>query len=57
MLYLTNLSVTKMPGGQRKISADWLSAVDNNGQKISEWCQEGKDDCHGYCCFFDTDVM
>ena len=45
-----------MPGGQTEFSVAWLSSVDNSGQKISEWCQKGKDYYHGYCCFCDTDT-
>ena len=45
-----------MPGGETEFYAAWLSSVDNSAQKISEWCQKGKDDYHGYCNFCDTDI-
>ena len=45
-----------MPGGQTKFSTAWLSSVDSDGQKLSDWCQKGKDDYHGYCHFCDTDI-
>ena len=45
-----------MPGGQTKFAGAWLSHVDTNGQKISEWCNKGKDDYHGYCLFCDSDI-
>ena len=34
-------SLTKMPGGQTKLSVSWLQYMDSNEQKISEWCQKG----------------
>ena len=49
-------SLTKMAGGQTKFSVAWLQYMDSNEQKISEWCQKGKDDYHGYCTFCHTDI-
>ena len=45
-----------MPGGQTKFSVAWLQYMDSNEQKISDWCQKGKDDYHGYCKFYYTDI-
>ena len=45
-----------MPGGRTKFSAVWLSAIDSNGQKLSDWCKKGKDDYHGYCNFCGIDI-
>ena len=45
-----------MPGGQTKFAGAWLLHVDTNGQKLSEWCNKGKDDYHGYCQFCNTDI-
>ena len=45
-----------MPGGRTKFSAVWLSAIDSNGQKLSDWCKKGKDDYHGYCNFCAIDI-
>ena len=45
-----------MPGGQTKFSVALLQYVDSIEQKISEWCQKGKDDYHGYCNFCYTDI-
>ena len=44
-----------MPGRQTKFSVAWLQYMDSNEQ-ISEWCQKGKDDYHGYCNFCYTDI-
>ena len=44
-------SLTKMPGRQTKFSVASLQNMDNNEQKISEWCWKGKDDYSGYCSF------
>ena len=49
-------SLTKIPGGQTKFSVAWLQYMGSNEQKISEWCQKGKDDYHGYCNFCHTDI-
>ena len=45
-----------MPGGQTKFAGAWLSCVDINGQKISEWGNKGEDDYRGYCQFYDSDI-
>ena len=45
-----------MPGGQTKFSTTWLSTLDSNDQKLSEWCKKGKDDYHAYCIFCAIDI-
>ena len=45
-----------MPLRQTKFSSAWLSSIDCNGQRLSEWCKKGKDDYHAFCCFCDTDI-
>lgn len=45
-----------MPLRQTKFSSAWLSSIDCNGQRLSEWCKKGKDDYHAFCCFCDMDI-
>ena len=30
--------------------------MDGNGQQISQFCEKGKDEYHGYCYFCDVDI-
>ena len=45
-----------MPERQTKFSNLWLSSIDTNGQKLSEWCRKGDDDYSGYCIFCDVKI-
>ena len=45
-----------MPGQKTKFSEVWLSAKDSNGYNVSGWCKKGKDDYHGYCYIYRTDL-
>ena len=45
-----------MPDGQTEFAGAWLSHVGTYEQKISEWCNKGKDDYHGYCHFSDSNI-
>ena len=43
------ITAVKMPGQRTKFSSAWLSTKDSNGDFVSDWCEKGKDDYHGYC--------
>ena len=40
-----------MPRRVTKFSELWLSSLDNNGQRIGEWCRKGDNDYNAYFQF------
>ena len=53
---MVEIVALKMPVQKTKFSEAWLSSTDSNGDKVGKWCQKGKDDYHGYCCFCFIDI-
>ena len=45
-----------MPGGKTRFNSSWLTSIDVNGQRLTEWCRAGTDEHHGYCRFCDIDI-
>lgn len=45
-----------MPSGKTHFNPSWLLTIDSNGQRLSEWCREGKDVFHGYCRLCNNDI-
>ena len=46
-----------MPQGQMKFSELWLTSLDKNGQKLSEWCGKGQNEYYASCKFCDTQIQ
>ena len=44
-----------MPRGSTKFSSVWLAIVDDNNQRVDEWCRKGRDDYHAYCVFCNSE--